>query len=183
MYTSARPGLCCAFGATFVDGLVEVPNSIFKKPDLSIVFTLSIVTVHENDEVKRVAVFGDGVPISKEWHPDPITRGIQEPGCDCDDKETLDHSPLVREAFDAEMQRVFAQVTRKCDDLEKCFEDWNWKPPGNLSVRVGKCDVGYPGFTEARMVLIDLSRPGEDDGDDEEVEYVVDDECDEDDKR
>jgi hypothetical protein len=53
---------------------------------------------------------------------------------------------------------VFNRAKGRGDDLERCFEHWNWKDSnrGYNVVRVGRCDVGYPGFKEARMVLIDL---------------------------
>lgn len=148
----------CVSRKVFDDCAGAPALSIFgKKPDFSILFTVSIVTVQKTDELKRVVVFGDGVEMQKDWHPDPRAKLWKENyGSEPDNGEAEHHDPLVREILEVEMQQVFEVVTRGGHDLQACLEYWKWTSRGKSAVRVGRCDVGYPGFTEVRMALINL---------------------------
>jgi hypothetical protein len=133
-------------------------------PDVSLLFTLSVVTAQGTDGVENIVLFGHPVQISQDWHPDERRRYEEE-----DDGETdwfnwfdpdqwFDQDPRLREALENEMKQVFQQASERAGTLEERFEDWNRRDPEKQSysrARMGTCDLAYPGFKEARMVLLD----------------------------
>jgi hypothetical protein len=133
-------------------------------PDVSLLFTLSVVTAQGKDGVENIVLFGHPVQISQDWHPDERRRYEE-----ADDEETgwynwfdpdqwFDQDPRLREALENEMNRVFQKASERAGTLEERFEDWNRRDLEKQSysrARMGTCDLAYPGFKEARMVLLD----------------------------